>query len=360
MSVYGSDSIIGPKLRNEPSKRDNVLTKHDFFYSIDGPCWVYGILFDSVVTDEVDTGLYSQTVSATFWKDFISGSFPNYSVMKLDIAEIIPIGFCTDGVTVEAYENYDLVPVGSNQLRLDDLAVSLFVGRGGRLAVHAHFNVVCKIASRYIKTLLTGCHVSPSVLSVPGNQAVGLPESGGQNISGRPDGTIWMMGRQSIYTFHNAVASPTGRYFPCLAVKQVMTERFRGMTNPNVLSDKLTDFIIGADLFVLNVLFADPYIAFMGQQPSFVEAKFVSFGISIQPTPVGLADSGVNQKPIGVPDNLPEGPNIGRIIAVRSHSAGNDKIYTKAHCGNYPSCVSTDSVWYHFFGWSAKRMGSMI
>jgi hypothetical protein len=164
-------------------------------------------------------------------------------------------------------------------------------------------------------------------------------------------------GAPSLYYTPNLVASVAGSILTGLAVYQVMTKRGDGLRNPAGIVSRLRLSPKSADLLLLNVFIADPYTAFMGQQPSFIEAKFVSFGLSAEPTPVALKGGAGADFP-GVPDDLPDVVKPGTVVAA---STDGNTVLVKGHCGNFPSAVEAPlQNAYHFFGWSAKRLGSMI
>jgi hypothetical protein len=352
-TIAWSNSIIGARRSLQGQPVDSILTQEEFFYSIDGPCWVFGILYTPETVSYVDTFLYDSTPEATFNNELVSNVFQGV-YGKTPIA-MVPIGFCTDGVTVEAYGMYDVIPVAGGRLGMDTPAYGAIVGRGGRLAVHAHFNVVCKRAAEFVKAAYSISPVS-GILREVGHQAVGAPDLGGPDIDGSPVGAIVTTGGQSLYLTHNMVASPDAVVLTGLAVFQVMTKRGHAMIDPSALSERLQLNPLNADLLLINVFLADPYVAFMGQQPSFIETKFVCFGLSAEPTPVAIK-SEANADFTGVPRDLP-GAAFNSVVAVSSNVSS---VIVKGHTGNYPSAVEV-SPWntYHFFGWSAKRLGSMI
>jgi len=353
-TINWSNSIIGAKKTNVGVPVPSVITEHDFFYSIDGPCWVFGIIYAPETVSYVDTFLYDATPQATFNEDFVSNVFQG--VHDKMPSAMIPIGFCTDGVTVEAYGMYDVVPVAGGRLGMDTPAYGAILGRGGRLAVHAHFNVVCKRAAEFVKVAYSAS-VSSGILNTIGHQAIGVPEQDGPDIDGSPVGAIVATGGQSMYLTHNMVASPDAMVLTGLAVFQVMTKRADAINDTTALSERLQLSPLKADLLLVNVFLTDPYIAFMGQQPSFIEAKFVCFGLSAEPTPVAIkSEQGSDFR--GVPRDLPGIAGTNTVVAVSSNGGS---VIVKGHIGNYPSAVEV-SPWnaYHLFGWSAKRLGSMI
>jgi len=349
-----SDRVIGVKRESPSQLLDTVLTQYQFFHSIDGPCWVFGLIYDADVTAIHSVGLYDATTPATFNEEavvdvaaYFGNKAPNY---------MYPIGFCTDGVTIESYSMHDVIPVSGARFGMDTPAYGPIIGKGGRLAVHSHFNIVCKSASLFVKQLVSMGNVF-SRLTVPGQQILGESEGDGDDIAADWTSSIAMPGAPSMYYTPNVVASVAGSILTGLAVFQVMTKRGNGLTDASGIIDRLQLSPNRADLLLLNVFIADPYTAFMGQQPSFIEAKFVSFGLSAEPTPVALK-GGVGADFPGVPEDLPDAVNPGTVVAA---SANGNTALAKGHCGNFPSAVEVPvQNAYHFFGWSAKRLGSMI
>jgi len=370
-----SSNILGPRGTVAPLNVGGVLSGYEFVHSIDGPCWLFGAFCPvSKVTNGI-TNLYGNTVCTYGSAEDTVKSMPDNLFQSLTGSYRFPIGFATDGVTIEAYGGFDVANVGAGALGMDTPSYGPIVSRFGRIAVHAHMNIFSKRASTFFKRLFGLFGQENAVPSyVFGNQL--LDSSDSDNfimLTGNMVGAIVASSTMSLYSTHN-VLSPDGLYMPVLVVKQTMTKRGQAAAMPSLLFSRLLMTVHDADLILFNVYPADPYIAFVGQQPSFIEAKLICFGVPLEPTPVALGrivqqddaeQDDRSRSRLGVPSDLPNKQAASVMHYYPSVMLGDNvvtrNVVVKMHCGNSPNAITiTQERALHFFGWSSQRIGSMV
>jgi len=353
---WTSPDVLGAQRSFTDVSVPSVLSSGQFSFSIDGPCWIGGVLMNPVVARSELVKLYGAVTASDYDKHFVS----NVALKLLSMQSMVyPIGFATDGVTIEAYGGFDVANIGSGDTGMDTPSYGPILGRFGRIAVHANMNIISKMASSFFKAVFGGRFVNSSY--VVGNQLLGFTELPSNAFFNTLKGLVFANSATSMYHIHNLV-SARGWSIPALLVKQVMTSRGYGMASSVGLANRLMPSVFDADLFLVNTYPADPYIAFVGQQPSFIEAKFLCFGFSVEPTPVAIGKiDGVNSCYSGVPNDLPnKSDNTIMVYAPRRGLFGIEFV-VKAHCGNSPNATRVEyNNIYHFFGWSSYRLGSML
>ena len=277
----------------------------------------------------------------------------------------IYLGIATDGVTLELHQRFDIDRVS----KFDSPSGGVWFVHGSRIAMHAHINIVSKLAAYALRLCTAGIPFASADPGLAiGNQWLGFAEQYQPAVS--INNLIIERERLFYYTRYPS-------YIKVFAVAawlaDIRARSTAGVADPDgMILERYNDASLEmADVIIFDPVLADPYIAFAGTQPTYIEAKFVSYGLSnggsataLQPL-VSVGEGGI----VMMPSASARSESVidvvagsgGGVSASKLTGIENNKVFLKRHHGSKPNAMpgeTNKSV--HVIAYTSHRIGSIM